>query len=116
MNNEMIIAQMKEICRSREPEGKREFFSGLRARGLLHRRPVVMSHGEFLAGQLFYIVKLPCQKFSVAHNHRPAVQQPLRLQPAKEFTFAFRLSGSADFFHLRDYHLIIHSNPPPLRS
>ena len=47
MNNEMIIAQMKEICRSGEPEGKREFFSGLLARGLLHRRPVVMSHGEF---------------------------------------------------------------------
>lgn len=33
MDNEMIIAQMKEICRSGEPEGKREFFRELRARG-----------------------------------------------------------------------------------
>ena len=57
MNNEMIIAQMKEICRSGGPEGKREFFRELRARGLLHRRPVAMSHGEFLAVQLFYIEK-----------------------------------------------------------
>ena len=57
MNNEMIIAQMKEICRSGGPEGKREFFRELRARGLLHRRPVAMSHGEFLAGQLCYIEK-----------------------------------------------------------
>ena len=57
MNNEMIITQMKELCRSRGPEGKSEFFSRLHARGLLHRRPVVMSHGEFLAGQLCYIEK-----------------------------------------------------------
>ena len=57
MNDEMIIAQMKEICRSGGPEGKREFFRELRARGLLHRRLVVMSHGEFLAGQLCYIEK-----------------------------------------------------------
>ena len=57
MNNEMIIAQMKEICRSGGPEGKSEFFRELRTRGLLHRRPVVMSHGEFLARQLFYIEK-----------------------------------------------------------
>ena len=57
MNNEMIIAQMKELCSSRGPECKKEFFSGLRARGLLHRRSVVMSHGEFLAGQFFYIEK-----------------------------------------------------------
>ena len=40
MNNEMIITQMKELCRSGGPEGKREFFRELRARGLLHRRPV----------------------------------------------------------------------------
>lgn len=57
MNNEMIITQMKEICRSGGPEGKREFFRELRARGLLHHRPVAMSHGEFLAVQLFYIEK-----------------------------------------------------------
>ena len=57
MNNEMIIAQMKEICRSGGPEGKSEFFRELWTRGLLHRRPVVMSHGEFLARQLFYIEK-----------------------------------------------------------
>ena len=57
MNNEMIITQMKELCRSEGPEGKREFFRELRARGLLHRRPVAMSHGEFLVGQLFYIEK-----------------------------------------------------------
>ena len=56
MNN-VIIAQMKEICRTGGPEGKREFFRELRARGLLHRRPVAMSHGEFLAGQLCYIEK-----------------------------------------------------------
>lgn len=57
MNNEMIIAQMKEICRSGGPESKKEFFSRLQAQGLLHRRPVAMSHGEFLAVQLFYIEK-----------------------------------------------------------
>ena len=57
MDNKMIIAQMKELYGLSGPEGKREFFSGLRTRGLLHRRPVVMSHGEFLAGQLFYIEK-----------------------------------------------------------
>ena len=57
MNNEMIIAQMKELCRSKGPESKREFFIRLQAQGLLHRRPVVMSHGEFLAVQLFYIEK-----------------------------------------------------------
>ena len=57
MNNEMIIAQMKELCRSEGPEGKREFFRRLRARGLLHRRPVVMSHAESLAGQSCYIAK-----------------------------------------------------------
>ena len=57
MDNEMIIVQMKELCRSGGPEGKREFFSRLQAQGLLHRRPVVMSHAEFLAGQLFYIEK-----------------------------------------------------------
>ena len=57
MNNEMIIAQMKELCRSEGPEGKREFFCRLQAQGLLHRRPVVMSHGEFLARQLCYIEK-----------------------------------------------------------
>ena len=57
MNNEMIIAQMKELCRSGGPEGKSEFFRELRTRGLLHRRPVVMSHAEFLAGQFCYIEK-----------------------------------------------------------
>ena len=57
MNKEMIMAQMKELCRSEGPEGKREFFNGLKARRLLHRRPVAMSHGEFLVGQLFYIEK-----------------------------------------------------------
>ena len=57
MNNEMIIAQMKEICRSGEPEDKGEFFRELRIQGLLHRRPVVMNHGEFLARQLCYIEK-----------------------------------------------------------
>ena len=57
MNNEIIIAQMKELCRSEGPEGKREFCCRLQAQGLLHRRPVVMSHGEFLAGQFCYIEK-----------------------------------------------------------
>ncbi len=57
MENERIIAQIKEICKAPEPGGKREFFESLAARGLPERQPVAMSHGEFLAGQLCYIEK-----------------------------------------------------------
>ncbi len=57
MNNEQLIAQMREICRSPEPGKKREFFRSLESRGLTDRRPVIMSHWEFLSGQLNYIDK-----------------------------------------------------------
>jgi len=57
MNNEMIIVRMKELCIAPKSEGKNEFFSRLEEKGLPCRRPVVMSHGEFLTGQLGYIDK-----------------------------------------------------------
>lgn len=57
MKNKMIIMQMKELCRYPEPERKKEFFEGLEKQGWLRRQSAVMSQGEFLICQLFYIEK-----------------------------------------------------------
>ena len=57
MNKGKVIAQVNEIFRSPEPQRKNEFLRSLGERGLAYRRPVVMSHGEFLLRQLFYMDK-----------------------------------------------------------
>lgn len=57
MENEKTIGQIRELWRFPEPEGKKEFFQKLEEQGFPERRPVIMSHGEFLAGQLCYIEK-----------------------------------------------------------
>ena len=57
MNNERLITQIRELCHSPQPENKREFFQYLKEQGMMNRRLRVMSHGEFLACQLFYIGK-----------------------------------------------------------
>ena len=57
MNEERLILQIRELCISPRPEKKREFLQHLREHGMMNRRLPVMSHGEFLAGQLFYIGK-----------------------------------------------------------
>ena len=57
MENKKLIATLNEICRAPEPEGKTEFFKRLEEQSLTKRRPAVMSHGEFLLGQLPYIEK-----------------------------------------------------------
>ena len=57
MNNERLISQIRELCRSPQPEGKRDFFRFIEEQGMARRRPLAMSHGEFLLGQLFYIKK-----------------------------------------------------------
>jgi len=55
MNNKELILQIREICHSPLPENKREFIQQLKEQGMINRRPPVMGHWEFLAGQLFYI-------------------------------------------------------------
>ncbi len=57
MNNERLITQIRGLCHSPQPENKREFFQYLKDREMMNRRLRVMSHGEFLACQLFYIGK-----------------------------------------------------------
>ena len=57
MNNERLISQIREFCSSPQPENKREFFQQLKEQGIINRRPLAMSHGEFLACQLFYVDK-----------------------------------------------------------
>ena len=57
MNEEKLILQIRERCNSQQPENKSEFFQHLKKQGMLNRRLRVMSHGEFLACQLFYIGK-----------------------------------------------------------
>lgn len=57
MENEKLIATLREICRTPEPEGKKEFLLRLEEQGLTKQRPTAMSHGEFLLGQLPYIEK-----------------------------------------------------------
>jgi len=57
MNEERLILQIREFCNTPRPEKKREFLQHLNEHGMMNRRLTVMSHGEFLAGQLFYIGK-----------------------------------------------------------
>lgn len=57
MNEERLILQIRELCNSPRPEKKKEFLQHLKEHGMMNRRLPVMSHGEFLAGQLFYIGK-----------------------------------------------------------
>ena len=57
MNEERLILQIREFCNTPRPEKKREFLQHLKEHGMMNRRLPVMSHGEFLAGQLFYIGK-----------------------------------------------------------
>lgn len=57
MKNKMIIVQMKDLCKCPKPERKKEFFERLEKEGLPRRQPAVMSQGEFLICQLFYIEK-----------------------------------------------------------
>ena len=57
MNEERLILQIRNLCDSPRPEKKTEFLQNLREQGMINRRHPVISHGEFLAGQLFYIGK-----------------------------------------------------------
>lgn len=57
MNEERLILQIREFCNTPLPEKKREFLQHLKEHGMMNRRLTVMSHEEFLAGQLFYIGK-----------------------------------------------------------
>ena len=55
MNSRGIAGQVRKIWSFPEPAGKAEFFRCAGEKGLLNRRPTVISHREFLALQLFYI-------------------------------------------------------------
>ncbi len=57
MNNEKLISQIRGLCHSPQPENKREFFQYLKEQEMMNRRLQVMSQGEFLTCQLFYIGK-----------------------------------------------------------
>ena len=57
MDNGMIKRQIRELCRSPQPERKAEFFLNMKDQGLLNKRPFRLSQGEFLAGQIVYIEK-----------------------------------------------------------
>ena len=57
MNHKNITEQIRELGFAPEPERKKEFFRHVGDMGLLTRRPVVISHKEFLAIQFFYIEK-----------------------------------------------------------
>ena len=57
MDNGIIKRQIREICRSPQPERKAEFFLNMKDQGLLNKRPFRLSQGEFLAGQIVYIEK-----------------------------------------------------------
>ena len=57
MSNARLISRIRELSRSPQPERKREFFRRVTEQGLANRHPVVMSHGGFVACQLFYIEK-----------------------------------------------------------
>ena len=57
MDNETIKRQIRELCRSPQPERKAVFFQNMKDQGLLNKRPCSLSHGEFLAGQIAYIEK-----------------------------------------------------------
>ena len=57
MNDEKLILRIREVCNSPQPAHKREFFQYLQEQKMLNQRLPVMSHGEFLSGQLLYIGK-----------------------------------------------------------
>ena len=57
MNDRRLISQIRELCNSPRPENKREFFQHMKEQGKINQRILVISHGEFLKGQLFYIGK-----------------------------------------------------------
>lgn len=57
MDNHRLAAELREFCRAPEPERKGQFFRKLEQQGMVHKRPVVMTHGEFLLGQFRYIQK-----------------------------------------------------------
>ena len=57
MNDNCIARQMRKSCISPAPERKEEFFRSMIEKGLMERRPAVISHKEFLAIQFRYIEK-----------------------------------------------------------
>lgn len=57
MDNETIKRQIRELCRSPQPERKAEFFQYIKHQGLMNKRSFRLSQGEFLAGQIAYIEK-----------------------------------------------------------
>ena len=57
MDNETIKRQIRELCRSPQPERKAEFFQYIKNQGLMNKRSFRLSQGEFLAGQIAYIEK-----------------------------------------------------------
>lgn len=57
MNHKDIAEEMKKSFVSPTPEKKTEFFLRMKEKGLLKRRPHVISHKEFLAVQVLYIEK-----------------------------------------------------------
>lgn len=72
MDNDKLIAELKNCCRPPEPERKTEFFQMLAeqrpmeqslkekrsaTQGPVYSRRFVMNHGEFLLGQMLYIRK-----------------------------------------------------------
>ena len=57
MDTHRLAAELREFCRAPEPERKGQFFRKLEQQGMVHKRPVVMTHGEFLLGQFLYIQK-----------------------------------------------------------
>lgn len=57
MDNDRLIKQLKEICWAPGSKEKKVFFQVLKERDLISRRPVAISHGEFLLRQFFYIGK-----------------------------------------------------------
>ena len=57
MNHKEIAEEMRKSFLSPAPERKTEFFLSMKEKGLLNRRPHVISHKEFLAVQFFYIEK-----------------------------------------------------------
>lgn len=55
MKNKRLISLIRESCHWPQPENKTEFFQRLKEQEMITRRLPVMSHGQFLAGQLLYI-------------------------------------------------------------
>ena len=57
MNNDRLIAELKEVCKTPGPDRKEAFFQRMGKHRMTVRRPVVMSHGEFMLRQSLYIQK-----------------------------------------------------------